>query len=532
MLKNFWENICSDLKIIFKELLPSPFNGNHKMIQDGNHYSFIMLLCVVAFALFGFAELVSVYLPQFYDKIELPVWSWPEILLILITFGGLVILLGFGKKINDKVDSIPRSKTILPYLKLFCFICFNVWVFFAARAYPGTMKGYKTLLGQFSSLVIGFSCFIYISDLPLRKLRKLSGLFIFAACFLLLVIQFLPLFDSPDAGGVHRAFKGIQVCDLLAPMTVLFLSWLGVQDKINKWLILLSYLVFYGTVIGVIWIFQSNFSTAALYACIALITAWNGSLISKMPILNKLSFDKEKKTLLGGVVFVIVAGIVVLGTLQYKGVKLIDGSVSYRNARFANWVNYDADVLLRPKKDKEGIAEDYIKYINGAGAQGFYSKIAIMRGGIIPKGAGSSVVNNKRKLEVSWADFIFAVMCSEYGFIIMAGIILLVAWIMLLFYKQFVSYYFKGQRFTNQFPNQKDAPQGLESIKDSDFLVRLADGVFIYFAVVIIAHVYVNLSMLPNTGLPLPLFSLGGASLIINMVMLGVLFNLTKSPKR
>ncbi|MBO4556875.1 MAG: FtsW/RodA/SpoVE family cell cycle protein, partial [Elusimicrobiales bacterium] len=478
-----------------------------------------MLLFVVFFTLFGFSELFSVYLPQFYDKIELPVLTIKEFFIVFFAFAVIVAIVSFGKKINEDIYRTNWAKKALPWIKFCCFITLNIIVFSIAQAYPGTMKGYKILLGQLSCLAIGFAFFIYVSDMPLRRLQYLSGWTVGFLCFVVLCIQFLPRLDTPGIGGVHRAFKGIQVCDLLAPMIVFSLAWMGVQDKINRCFFWIPIILF----TLVIWLMQSNLSTALVYASIASIIAWSGGIIIKIPLFKYTFFeriknicDKRKNTLFLSILGAMLLVIALLLIVQISGVKPIEASGSYWKVRFANWVNYDADVMLMPQIDKDGVhfSDDYIKYINGKGAQGFYSKLTIMHGGITPKLAGSSVVNNKRKLDVSWTDFIFAVMCSEYGLIGMLLIILLAVCFMLYFSKLLTSDSFRNERMK----------QGNED----DYLIRVADGVFIYLSVFIIAHVYVNLSMFPNTGLPLPLFSLGGASLIINMVMLGVLFNLAK----
>ena len=100
----------------------------------------------------------------------------------------------------------------------------------------------------------------------------------------------------------------------------------------------------------------------------------------------------------------------------------------------------------------------------------------------------------------------------------------------------FISYYTKWLTYPDMSPIKEyaTARKNYQQIKpeqgEGAYIELLAKGTIVYFCVMVIFHVYVNLSMFPNTGLPLPLFSQGGSSLMINMAMLGVLFNLTKTP--
>jgi cell division protein FtsW len=106
-------------------------------------------------------------------------------------------------------------------------------------------------------------------------------------------------------------------------------------------------------------------------------------------------------------------------------------------------------------------------------------------------------------LPESHTDFIFAIIGEELGFIGALGIIVLLGIII-----------YRGFRIASCFP---DIYGNL-----------LASGIILLLAIQSAINLGVVVGLLPIKGLPLPFISWGGSSLIINMVGIGILWNLSQ----
>jgi rod shape determining protein RodA len=128
------------------------------------------------------------------------------------------------------------------------------------------------------------------------------------------------------------------------------------------------------------------------------------------------------------------------------------------------------------------------------------SLVAVGSGGLTGKGWLQGTQTHLRFLPERHTDFIFAVLCEEWG---LAGAALLLALYGLLFWRLW----------------------GLISIADDPFGRLLVVGC----AAVLLFHVVLNIGMvlglLPITGLPLPFFSYGGSNLLTSAVLVGIALN-------
>ncbi len=125
------------------------------------------------------------------------------------------------------------------------------------------------------------------------------------------------------------------------------------------------------------------------------------------------------------------------------------------------------------------------------------ARIAIGAGGIFGRGLGAGSQSQLRFLPESQTDFIFAVIAEELGLI---GVLLLLGAFALLCLRLL---------------------KAVRVMRDA-FAAYLLLGIFATFFVQTTLHVGVNLSLLPATGVTLPLVSYGGSSLVIMLLMLGV----------
>jgi cell division protein FtsW len=133
--------------------------------------------------------------------------------------------------------------------------------------------------------------------------------------------------------------------------------------------------------------------------------------------------------------------------------------------------------------------------------QSTQSKIAVAKGGWIGTGSGNSTQRNI--LPHPYSDFIFAVIVEEYGFaggIVIVGLYLLILFRAILIVKR-----------TNR-----------------TFPAFLAVGLSMVIVFQSIINMGVAVGLIPVTGQPLPLVSMGGTSTLITAYSLGILLNISR----
>jgi rod shape determining protein RodA len=177
------------------------------------------------------------------------------------------------------------------------------------------------------------------------------------------------------------------------------------------------------------------------------------------------------------------AGIILLVGLLAVGVVWKSGKVlkPYQKARLTSFMN--------PESDPQG-----------TGYQIRQSLIAVGDGGVFGRGATKGTQTQGDFLPIPYTDFIFAAFCEEHGFI-GAMIVLLLYFLILM-------------RLIQNAQTAADLP-----------------GTFIVMGVVavLIFQIAVNIGMviglMPVTGIPLPLMSYGGSSVLFTFLALGMVMN-------
>ena len=153
----------------------------------------------------------------------------------------------------------------------------------------------------------------------------------------------------------------------------------------------------------------------------------------------------------------------------------------YQKARLTAFANPDTD----PK---------------GSGYQIRQSLIAVGSGGVWGKGANKGTQTQGDFLPIPYTDFIFAAFCEEHGFVGAVGVLLL--------------YFLILVRMIDNAQGAADPPGTL-----------IVMGV----AAVLLFQVAVNIGMcvglMPVTGIPLPLLSYGGSSVLFTFLGLGIVMN-------
>jgi cell division protein FtsW len=138
----------------------------------------------------------------------------------------------------------------------------------------------------------------------------------------------------------------------------------------------------------------------------------------------------------------------------------------------------------------------------GVGHQLIQSKIAVGTGGILGRG----LMGGMQKLfylPEPHTDFIYAVIAEELGFVGATAVLAcfcLIAW--------------RGLRTAARAPDR--------------FGALLAIGLTLMIALQAFMNISVVLGLMPTKGIPLPLVSAGGSSLLITLVGMGMLVNVSQ----
>ena len=133
--------------------------------------------------------------------------------------------------------------------------------------------------------------------------------------------------------------------------------------------------------------------------------------------------------------------------------------------------------------------------------QAHQSKIAIATGDFFGKGPGNST--QRTILPHPYSDFIYAIIVEEYGAI--SGIIILLLYLVLLF------------RTAKIVIKQK-----------STFPAFLAIGLILNIIFQAFINMAVAVNIVPVTGQPLPLVSMGGTSTVFTAISLGIILNISQ----
>lgn len=129
------------------------------------------------------------------------------------------------------------------------------------------------------------------------------------------------------------------------------------------------------------------------------------------------------------------------------------------------------------------------------------AKIAIASGGVFGKGPGNSTQRNF--LPHPYSDFIFAIIVEEYG--MFGGFIIVLLYIILMY---------RIIKIVTQAPKA--------------FGALLAAGLGFSLTIQALANMAVAVNLFPVTGVPLPLVSMGGTSILFTSVAFGIILSVSK----
>jgi cell division protein FtsW len=176
--------------------------------------------------------------------------------------------------------------------------------------------------------------------------------------------------------------------------------------------------------------------------------------------------------------------LVVLGAVLFSALIFI-GEYLPEYIRVQTWVSRMTDFIDNP--------------------QGNYqvqqAKIAIANGEWIGNGPGNSIQRNF--LPSPYADFIYAIICEEYGFL--GGFVIVLLYTIL---------FFRVARLVTKSPKA--------------FGAMLAMGLCLLLTFQAFANIAVSVHLVPVTGLALPMVSMGGTSTLFSCIAFGLILSVSK----
>jgi rod shape determining protein RodA len=128
------------------------------------------------------------------------------------------------------------------------------------------------------------------------------------------------------------------------------------------------------------------------------------------------------------------------------------------------------------------------------------AQIAIGNGGVTGRGLFEGTQTRSRNIPEQQTDFIFTVVGEELGLVGSAGLLML--------YALLISRMWRVASLTNDFT-----------------AMLVCTGVMAMFLFQMFQSIGMNLGMMPVTGIPLPLFSYGGSSVLTSFIGIGLVLN-------
>ncbi len=173
----------------------------------------------------------------------------------------------------------------------------------------------------------------------------------------------------------------------------------------------------------------------------------------------------------------------ILAVLGISGVLGLILFVGYRSARLSVFLDPFIDPL-------------------GKGYQTIQSLYAVASGGL----QGAGIGNGKQKmlyLPLSYNDYIFSIYAEELGFIGCIVLIMLLSIIV-----------FRGLKIAANAPDK--------------FSALAVGGIIVQLGIQSIMNMYVSVNLVPSTGIPFPIISYGGTSLIVTLAAIGFVLGVSR----
>lgn len=376
-------------------------------------------------------------------------------------------------------DNERRGKRAFGFVVcLLVLLTFAVLNMFSVNFYMIYSKGIKYFNKYLIYIVFAIISFIFGALINYKLYNKnricavIGIVSIGILCFIIVASKLLPKV-VPEIKGAYGWIKigglTIQPAEILKlPFIILLAHFFEriEKEKYKNGMVIL-YIIWIPVIFGSFIIGQGDLGTTIHYICILLF----------MMFLSKIDMRL--------IIAVVSAGVVVVSGAFYWIYNFVDlTGAHFRLRRITSFIT--------------GLLTN--EYDNAIGYQVGQSLIAFGSGGIIGKNFGNGVQKYKYLPEVS-TDFILASYGEELGFL---GMFILIVLFLVIF----------------------NIIKSIAMDTKDYFGKYLAMGIGGYIITQVLINIYVALGMLPVFGIPMPIFSYGGSSLVTVFASLGIILNI------
>lgn len=317
-------------------------------------------------------------------------------------------------------------------------------------------------------LSIGLLAALIAFQVPIERWRQLAP-YLFLAGMVLLVLVLIPGIGREVNGSrrwINLWVANLQPSEMMKLFAAMYVADYTVRKAASLDSFTKGFLPMLGVmlVVGGLLLREPDFGAFAVIASIAIAILWLGGINGRI---------------FGGLLVLLVVGFIFL-----------IWSSPYRLQRITGFMDPWADPY-------------------GKGYQLSHALIAFGRGEWFGVGLGASV-EKLLYLPEAHTDFLLAVVAEELGFVGVAVVALMFAWLVL-----------------RAFMIGKEAAS-----HERHYAALLAQGIGVWIGVQAMINMGVNMGILPTKGLTLPLLSFGGSGILANCVALAVLLRIDWENRR
>ncbi|MFN7922112.1 MAG: FtsW/RodA/SpoVE family cell cycle protein [Bryobacteraceae bacterium] len=334
---------------------------------------------------------------------------------------------------------------------------------------------YAFLLRQGAAALAGFFALVLISQRDYRDFR--SARWAFAALGIVIFLLILACIADTRQHRWIRLGISIQPSEFAKPALIVFLAWFvtlrrqAINTSATVWPVAIALTMMAGLVV------IGDFGTAVVLVVTAAAIFYLAGL-NRRYILSAIG----------------IGSILLMGAIAYR---------PYRLLRLILFVDpeYKYLVVVDPGKKMLHWAEANSP-VKDTSYHGLQSKIAIGAGGVV----GLGIMESRQKmlfLPEAHTDFIYAIVAEELG---LWGASLILAGFLVILWRGYQLYFTAAD----------------------DFGRYLAIGVTTTLVFQALLNMSVVLDLGPTKGIPLPLISFGGSSMLSTMISLGLLLSVSQ----
>jgi len=336
-------------------------------------------------------------------------------------------------------------------------------------------QSYYFAVRQAAAALLGLAAMTLLSQKDYRKLATPAVAFTGLGVTLVLLLAAFVL-DTRTHRWIHLGFTNLQPSELAKPAMIVFIAWLTTVRAgfVNSRHTLRQVVLVVAAIGGVILL--PDFGTAVVLVGTVLSILYIGGIARRYLLMAALG-----------------------------GVLILGGAIVTKPYRLLRVITYADPTFERISSTSLG--QRVLKYaqsgskVQDTNYHGLQSRIAVATGGV----TGLGLMNSKQKLMFlpeAHTDYIFAILAEETGLI--GSTLLLVGFVIILW---------RGYR--------------LYWTALDEFGRYLAVGITTCLLLQAFMNMSVVLDLGPAKGIPLPLISYGGSSLVTTMILAGLLLSVS-----